>query len=201
VSEFAGSRGQPGPTLGHVAATFGAPIEEQRSPSISIVMPTLNEAKNLPLVIPRIPAWVEEIIVVDGRSTDDTVEVALSLSPKVRIVLEPRPGKGVALRSGFDAAAGDVIVMMDADGSMDPDEIASFVDRLKAGADFVKGSRFMEGAGSSDISPLRMLGNWAFTVMVRTLYGGSYSDLCYGYAAFWRPVVPILALDGDGFEI
>jgi glycosyltransferase involved in cell wall biosynthesis len=196
VSTFSGRRRHA--PLGFA---IGEPVEGHAPPSVSLVTPTLDEAKNLPLVLPRIPAWVDEIIVVDGRSTDDTVEVARALSPKVRIVLESRPGKGVALRSGFAAAKGDIIVMMDADGSMDPGEIASFVERLQAGADFVKGSRFMPGGGSSDISPLRKLGNWAFTVMVRTLYGGRYSDLCYGFAAFWRPVVPLLALDGDGFEI
>jgi glycosyltransferase involved in cell wall biosynthesis len=170
-------------------------------PSVSVVIPTLNEAANLPGVIPSIPAWIDEIVIVDGRSTDDTVDVARSLSPRVRVVLEPRPGKGVALRSGFAAATGDIVVMMDADGSMDPAEIGLFVRQLRSGADFVKGSRFLQGAGSSDISPLRMLGNWGFTVLVRTLYGGRYSDLCYGYAGFWKSVLPVLDLDSCGFEI
>jgi glycosyltransferase involved in cell wall biosynthesis len=180
----------------HAAAT-GA----DGRPSVSVVIPTLNEAANLPGVIPFIPEWVDEIVIVDGRSTDDTVEVAQALSPRVRIVLEPRHGKGVALRSGFDAATGDIVVMMDADGSMDPDEIGLFVRQLRSGADFVKGSRFLQGAGSSDISPLRMIGNWGFTVLVRALYGGRYSDLCYGYAGFWKSVVPVLDLDSSGFEI
>lgn len=168
---------------------------------VSVIIPTLNEAKNLPNLLPHLPRWIDEVVIVDGRSTDGTVEVAKSLLPDALIVKEPRKGKGVALRSGFEAATGDILVMMDADGSMNPAEIGLFVRHLRDGADFVKGSRFLQGAGSSDISWLRQLGNLGFTVLVRWLYGGRYSDLCYGYAAFWRTVVPDLALDGDGFEI
>jgi glycosyltransferase involved in cell wall biosynthesis len=194
--------GHPDATdISHTSPRDLSTTADRGRPSVSVVIPTLNEAANLPGVIPSIPEWIDEIVIVDGRSTDDTVDVALSLSPRVKIVLEPRPGKGVALRSGFDAASGDIVVMMDADGSMDPDEIGLFVRQLRSGADFVKGSRFMQGAGSSDISPLRMLGNWGFTVMVRSLYGGRYSDLCYGYAGFWKSVLPVLDLDSDGFEI
>lgn len=168
---------------------------------VSVIIPTLNEAENLSLLLPHLPEWLDEVIIVDGRSTDDTVEVAKSILPNAKIVMEKRKGKGVALRSGFAAATGDILVMMDADGSMNPAEIGLFVRHLRDGADFVKGSRFLQGAGSSDISWLRQLGNLGFTVLVRLLYGGRYSDLCYGYAAFWRSVVPELALDGDGFEI
>lgn len=175
--------------------------EAPANPRVSVIIPTLNEAKNLTVLLPHLPAWLHEVVIVDGRSTDDTVEVAKSLLPNAKIVMERRKGKGVALRAGFEAAEGDILVMMDADGSMNPAEIGLFVRHLRDGADFVKGSRFLQGAGSSDISWLRQLGNWGFTVLVRLLYGGRYSDLCYGYAAFWRSVVPELALDGDGFEI
>jgi glycosyltransferase involved in cell wall biosynthesis len=138
---------------------------------------------------------------VDGRSTDSTVEVALRLCPQAKIVLQPRRGKGAAVRAGFAAAKGDVIVMLDADGSMDPDEIILFVGALMAGADFVKGSRFIQGAGTTDMSLFRMLGNLALTLSVRALYGSTFSDLCYGYIAFWTKHVPLLHCDCDGFEI
>lgn len=181
----------------HAAQYIGTP----RQPRISIIIPTLNEEQNLRLLLPHLPTWAHEVVIVDGRSTDNTVAVAKNLLPDARIVLEKRKGKGVALRTGFEAATGDILVMMDADGSMDPDEIGLLVRHLRNGADFVKGSRFMQGAGSNDISWLRRLGNSGFTVLVRLLYGGRYSDLCYGYAAFWSSVVPELGLDGDGFEI
>ncbi len=170
-------------------------------PTVSVVIPTLNEAKNLPYVLTRIPAWVDEIILVDGRSKDDTVSVARQIYPDVKVIYETRRGKGVALRSGFAAATGDIIVMMDADGSTNPEEIGLFVSHLKHGADFVKGSRFVQGAGTADMSYLRAAGNYMFTKMVRALFGGRYSDLCYGFAAFWRNILPQLELDADGFEI
>jgi len=170
-------------------------------PRVSVVIPTLNEAENLKLLLPRIPDWIYEILIVDGRSTDSTIEVAQQARDDVRIVLEHRRGKGVALRSGFEAARGDLIVMMDADGSMDPDEIILFVAALMSGADFVKGSRFIQGAGTSDMTLFRRVGNLGLTYAVRLLYGSTFSDLCYGYMAFWKRHVPILRSECDGFEI
>lgn len=170
-------------------------------PAVSVVIPTLNEAENLPLVLPRIPTWVHEVLIVDGRSTDDTVNVARGLLPDVRIVLEPKPGKGAALVRGFAEATGDIIVMMDADGSTAPEEIGAFVRLLREGADLVKGSRFLQGGGTADMDRLRSAGNGGLTLLVRVLFGGRYTDLCYGFAAFWSDVVPILELDASGFEI
>lgn len=168
---------------------------------VSVIIPTYNEAANLPHLLPHMPSWIHEVIIVDGRSNDDTVSVARQLLPDVKIVLEPEKGKGIALRRGFKEATGEILVMMDADGSMNPAEIGLFVRHLRDGADFVKGSRFLQGAGSSDISRLRWAGNMGFTLLVKMLFGGRYTDLCYGYAAFWRSVLPELDLDGVGFEI
>lgn len=170
-------------------------------PTVSVIVPAKNEAKNLEHVLPRIPEWVDEVILVDGHSTDNTIAVAQYLMPSIRVVHQQGRGKGDALRAGFDAATSDIIVMLDADGSTDPAEIPAFVDALVQGADFVKGSRFKAGGGTSDMSHLRRLGNWGFTTMVKVLFGGDYTDLCYGYNAFWRRTLPQLALDGDGFEI
>ena len=168
---------------------------------VSVVIPTLNEAENLPHVLPRIPSWVHEVLLVDGHSTDKTVEVARSLYPGIKIVMQQGRGKGAALRSGFEAATGEIIVMLDADGSTDPEEIPAFVGALLAGASFAKGSRFLQGGGTADMPLYRKLGNWTFVLLVRMLFGGNYTDLCYGYNAFWRHVLPELKLNGDGFEI
>jgi hypothetical protein len=92
-------------------------------------------------------------------------------------------GKGAALRSGF--AAGDIIVALDADCSMHPREIVLLVSALMSGEDFVKGSRFIQGGGTADMSFVRMVGNWGLAKAVRALFGGSFSDLCYSYLAFW----------------
>ena len=172
-----------------------------RQPTVSVVIPALNEAENLPHVLPRIPRWVAEVLLVDGHSTDETVAVARQLWPEIRVITQEGQGKGAALRSGFAAATGDIIVMLDADGSTDPAEIPAFVGTLLAGADFAKGSRFLQGGGTADMPFYRKLGNWGFVLSVRLLFGGSYSDLCYGYNAFWKRVLPQLQLDGDGFEI
>jgi len=174
---------------------------ERHTVRVSVVVPALNEAENLPHVLPRIPSWVHEVILVDGYSTDGTIEVARNLWPEIRVVPQDGRGKGAALRTGFQAATGDIIVMLDADGSTDPAEIPVFVGALLAGADFVKGSRFLQGGGTADMSFHRRMGNWGFILLVRLLFGGYYSDLCYGYNAFWTDAVRILEPDGDGFEI
>jgi glycosyltransferase involved in cell wall biosynthesis len=181
---------------------------------VSVVIPALNEARNLPHVFARLPPDVHEVIVVDGHSVDDTISVARQLRPDVRIVLQSRRGKGNALACGFAVATGDIIAMIDADGSADPAEIPRFVQALAAGAEFAKGTRFAAGGGSDDITRLRTLGNRALVTLVNTCHRSHYTDLCYGYNAFWRRLVPLLGLDaespeppngarlcGDGFEV
>jgi len=170
------------------------------TPTVSVIVPTLNEARNLPHIFGELAA-VDEVIVVDGRSTDDTVAVARALRKDVRIVLEKGKGKGRALKAGFEAATCDIIVMFDADGSADGHEIDAFVRALVHGADFAKGSRFLSGGGSADITPLRKLGNRILCAAVNIGFGSTYSDLCYGYNAFWRDCLPYLRVDSDGFEI
>ncbi len=170
-------------------------------PLISVIIPTLNEAQNLPHVFARLPDQLHEVIVVDGFSTDGTLDVARALRANTKIVLQQAPGKGDALRCGFEAATGDVIVMLDADGSADPAEIPAFVEALMAGADFAKGTRFRDGGGSSDITPLRRIGNRGLNGVVNLLFGTSYSDLCYGYNAFWRHCLGAMSIDCTGFEV
>jgi hypothetical protein len=187
------ANGAGGPSGGGASMTGGV--------SVSVVVPTLNECRNLPHVLPRIPAWVDEVVLVDGGSDDGTVEVAQALLPRIRVVREYRPGKGAALQAGFQAARGDIIVTLDADGSADPAEIPAFVGCLLAGADYAKGSRFAQGGGTRDMELLRKAGNWGLRLLVRIAFGGRYSDLCYGYNAFWRHVLPVIEGDADGFEI
>ena len=184
-------------------------------PKVTVIIPTLNEARNLPHVFSRLPNDLHEVIVVDGHSVDDTVAVARGLRPDVRIVMQNRHGKGNALACGFAAATGDIIAMVDADGSADPSEIPLFVEALLDGADFAKGTRFADGGGSADITRIRRLGNRFFSFFFNVCYSTSYSDLCYGFNVFWRGHVPALDLDvtspppeksdgrlwGDGFEI
>lgn len=185
-----------------------------RTPSVSVVIPALNEARNLEIVLPTIPADYE-VVLVDGHSVDDTVAVTRRLRPSARIIEQTRRGKGNALVCGYEEASGDIIVMFDADYSADPAEIPRFVQALVDGADFAKGSRRLPGGGSHDITLIRSLGNIGLNALSNLLLGRRYTDLCYGYNAFWRDIVPTLDLPhptravtgphgmvwGDGFEI
>ena len=171
------------------------------APTVSVVIPTLNEAGNLPYVIDTIPDWVDEIIIVDGRSLDDTERVAKVLRPDAKIVSEVRRGKGAALRAGLKEAKGDILIMMDADGSMDGAEIASFRNALVAGADYAKGSRFLVGGGSTDITKLRRFGDRGICLLIRLFFGAHYTDGTYGFKGVWADCLEDIRIDTDGFEV
>jgi glycosyltransferase involved in cell wall biosynthesis len=171
------------------------------APSVSVIIPALNESLNLPHVLPTLPRWVDEVVLVDGRSTDDTTSVAERLLPGIKIVTQQGRGKGDALMTGFAACSGNIIVTMDADGSTHGGEIIRFVSALLAGADFAKGSRFANGGGSSDITAARRYGNRILSGLVNRLFGTRYTDLCYGYNAFWAEHLDTLRLDCAGFEV
>ncbi len=192
--------------------SYQLPITDEAlaSPRVSVIIPTRNEALNLPLVLELIPADYE-VVVVDGHSTDGSLDVAKSLRPDAIVLTQTRRGKGNAMACGFAAATGDILVMLDADGSADPREIPRYVRALVEGADFAKGTRFAAGGGSDDITRIRRMGNWGLNAVVNVLYRTSYTDLCYGYNAFWRHCLPALDLApgetsdemrwGDGFEV
>jgi glycosyltransferase involved in cell wall biosynthesis len=171
------------------------------SPTVSVVVPAMNEAENLPHVFATLPHWIDEIVLVDGNSTDETVAVARRLRPNIRVITQTGKGKGNALAAGFAACTGDIIVMIDADGSTDGHEIIQFVGALVTGADFVKGSRYATGGGSDDLTFNRKFGNKVLTALVNRIYGTRYSDLCYGYNAFWARHLDVLNPDCDGFEV
>ena len=172
----------------------GSPLGQVR---VSAVIPVLNEARNLPHVFARLPRRLFETIMVDGGSTDGSVTVAREVLPDVRIITQNRRGKGNALECGFRACRGEIVVFLDADGSTDPAEIPRFVAALLNGADFAKGSRFAKGGSSLDITPLRNRGNRVLCGLVNRLYGTAYTDLCYGFNAFWRHMLPDLGFHGD----
>jgi glycosyltransferase involved in cell wall biosynthesis len=193
------------------------PIQRVRpgTPRLSIVIPAKNEARNLEIILPKLPE-AHEVILVDGYSVDGTVDVARRMLPSIKVVQQTRRGKGNALACGFAEVTGDVIVMFDADCSADPQEIPRFVTALLAGADFAKGSRFRPGGGSLDITRFRAAGNRVLNLIANSIFGTEYTDLCYGYNAFWADILDVLDLPaprevslsrhapmqwGDGFEV
>ena len=167
----------------------------------SLIIPARNEARNITWVLEQIPDCVDEVLLIDGQSTDATLLMASQCMPRIRVLPQEGPGKGSALRTGFRHATGDTIIMMDADGSMSPQEIPRYLHFLENGYDFVKGSRFVAGGGSLDITSLRRLGNLALLLSVRALYQTTITDLCYGFCAFRTCFLDHLDLRSEGFEI
>ena len=173
---------------------------ERRSRVVCII-PTLNEQPSIGSVISRAKKYVDEIIVVDGKSEDGTVAEALKNG--VSIMIQRGFGKGAAIRQAFNVVDADFVIMMDGDGSMDPEEIPSFLEKLSSGADMVRGSRFLQGGGTSDLTLVRKFGNRVFLFLTNALFSTRFTDLCYGFKAFKATALHRLNVDlkANGFEI
>jgi glycosyltransferase involved in cell wall biosynthesis len=165
------------------------------SPTVSVVIPALNEAHSLPLVLGGLPP-VDEVIVVDGGSADDTVRVARRARPDAVVLRQTRSGKGNALACGFAASTGDIVVTLNGDGSTDPGEIPRYVDALLAGAEVAHGSRYGDGGGDLLGGRLERLGNATLSRLVNTFFDARLTDLGSGYNAYWRGLLPALDLPG-----
>jgi glycosyltransferase involved in cell wall biosynthesis len=170
------------------------------NPRVTVLICTLNEEENLAYVLPRIPSWVDELLIVDGRSTDGTVETAKKLQPGVRILHQPGRGKGDALKFGVKHALGDIVVTLDADGETDPADLRAFVTALRQKYDLAKGSRLADGRPKG--MPLhRWIGNRVLAFTYNFLYGEQFTDVCSGYNAFWKRTFQKLTLTCSGCEM
>jgi glycosyltransferase involved in cell wall biosynthesis len=167
---------------------------------VSVVIPTLNEEKNIGILLDELKKYkfIDEIIIVDGYSKDNTVKVADKYDCKV---LYDKKGKGSALIKGMSKARGDIIISMDADNSMLPKEIPLLVTGIESGYDVCMGSRFIQGGGTEDMSFVRRIGNKVFVFLVNILFNMDYSDLCYGYRSFSKDGIKKLNLKSNGFGI
>jgi hypothetical protein len=180
-------------------------LEQHHMARVSLLIPALNEAKNIAILLRSLAANVPnmaQITVVDGGSTDATADVATALG--ATIILQEGSGKGDALRQAFRSNhVGDIIVIMDADGSNRPEEIHQLTEAIVNGADVAKGSRFMAGGGSTDLSFIRKIGNKLFVSLVNRAWSGEYTDLCYGFMAFRRDALQKLVplLESKYFQI
>ena len=183
--------------------------------SVSLIIPAMNESATLTSIIDSVPTYVDEIIVIDGRSKDNTFEIA-SNHPRVNKVLRQRSrGKGAALSLGFAVATCDLVAIIDADGSMDPAELKKFLNMFPQ-AEIVKGSRSKKlGGTSADLTIFRDLGNRVLTKLCNVWFKENWTDLAYGYAVVERKALGKLGLSsydemgsvfghksyGQGFEI
>jgi len=167
--------------------------------SVTALLCTLNEAENIPLILPVIPEYVDEILIVDGHSTDGTREVAQALCPRARIILQPGIGKGDALKCGIAESNSSIIVTLDADNATNPADIPRFIDPLLNGYDFVKGSRFLKFFPRN--KPLhRIIGNWIIIITFNILFIKRHTDLCSGYNAFLKKAAASIQWPQDGYE-
>ena len=171
---------------------------------VGVVIPALNEEKNIGDVLCRLNnIGITNILVIDGLSKDQTLKIAALNGAK--IVSQTGRGKGQAIRQVLsnNYLDSDFLVLMDADGSMSPEEIPRFVQALSKGADVAKGSRFIGGGGTYDMTATRTIGNALMTSTVNILCGSEYTDLCYGFAAFNKKAIQMLApvLESNSFEI
>ena len=169
--------------------------------TVEVVIPTLNEAGVVEEVLQGVRKYADRILVIDGHSKDRTAEIARKLG--ARVVMQNTTGKGSALREAFDYVDCDVIVMMDADGSMKPEELPVFLEAMASGVDIVKGSRFLPGGYSEDISFIRKMGNLFFLSLVNWLWSTNYTDLCYGFGVIRKEALKRLHphLKSVNFEI
>jgi len=178
-----------------MATTIGRNLKKPSDGiTVSLVLPCFNEADNLEAVFAKIPSFVTEVLLVDGGSKDDSVARAIALRPDILVLSQHAPGKGLALIIGLLAATGDVVVMADTDCSTDLDEMIDFVVALESGADLAKGTRHLPPGGSDDFTKIRRMGNWLLVRTVNTLFGTKWTDLAYGYAAFWTDMIDKIGL-------
>jgi glycosyltransferase involved in cell wall biosynthesis len=166
-------------------------------PRSTLIIPALNEAPNLPHVLPRLPGFVTELIVVDGASTDGTIDVARSLVPWATVVAQDGRGKGDAIRAGIRRASGDWVFLMDADGSHAMEELEGLARALADGYDVVHGSRFLPGGGSEDLTEVRRVGNRALTLATNVLHRSRYTDVCYGLMGMQQRVARSIVIGCD----
>jgi glycosyltransferase involved in cell wall biosynthesis len=181
----------------------GYGCSQSLSSDVTVIIPTLNEEKSIAGVIEELKRiGFSKILIVDGNSEDKTVAIAEKLG--VDVIHQNGHGKGDALRQAFSYnGLSDLIVMMDADGSMRPNELASLVKALESGVDLAKGSRFMSGGYSEDMTFIRRMGNSLFVWLVNSIWSANYTDLCYGFAAFKKDAIKKIfpQLRSKNFEI
>lgn len=168
---------------------------------VEVIIPARNEASMIDEVLRGVKEYADLVVVVDGHSDDETR--AIVQKNEVEVITQKGLGKGGALREAFDRVKGDIVIMMDSDGSMRPQEIPAFIRAIDSGADVVKGSRFLREGHTEDMTVIRKIGNLFFLFLVNKIWSTRYTDLCYGFKAFRRESVERLRphLNSTQFDI
>jgi glycosyltransferase involved in cell wall biosynthesis len=160
-----------------------------KNKTISVVIPAKNEEKNLLIVVKQIPRFIDEIIICVSSLSDTSWKVYndLSNSYPVKFIVQSKLGKGAAQKNAINSTIGEVIVLLDADGSTNPSEITNVLNMLiESNLDLVKGSRYLKLGGSDDLTAFRSFGNLILTRIGSLMYGQKYTDLAYGFVAYNR---------------
>jgi glycosyltransferase involved in cell wall biosynthesis len=180
-------------------------LKRRINSNVAVIIPTLNEEKGVGLILRKLIDVLGNpvLLMIDGNSVDETVKIAKYFGAEV--IFQNGRGKGAALRQAFnyEELDGDLIIIIDADGSMDPKEVPMFIEAMELGADVVKGSRFLLNGYSEDMDLIRKIGNKIMLSIVNFIWSTSYTDLCYGFMAFKRESLKKLSprLNSTNFEI
>ncbi len=161
---------------------------------VSLVLFTFNEIEGMKVIIPRIKKeWYDELIVVDGGSTDGTIEYAKENG--YFIFVQKEKGAGAAFREAVAKATGDTVIILSPDGNSIPEKIPELIDKMKEGYDLVIVSRYLKGARSYDDDIFTAFGNRMFTSLINLLFRTKYTDVLVMYRAFKREIVKKLGID------
>jgi glycosyltransferase involved in cell wall biosynthesis len=164
--------------------------------TVTLFMPTLNEASGLRAIVPRLKReWFDQILVADGNSTDDTVE--FSKSQGFDVIVQSKPGIRHAYNEGFVRVRGDIVVTFSPDGNCIPEVIPELIEKVRAGYDMVIASRYAGPAKSEDDDVITGFGNQLFTTTINRLHGGHYTDAMGIFRAYRTKVFYELDLDKD----
>ena len=170
-----------------------------REVRVSVIVPCRNEARNIRPVLEWAAPYADELLVVDGHSSDGTREIAAEMGATV--LLDNGKGKGDALRVAIAAASGDILVFVDADGSHDPRDIPALVQPIVDGeADHVSGSRMLGGSDELHATLnqfVRLFGSQVITLSINYSQGVRLTDSQNGFRAIRADVARSLALASD----